>query len=138
MKLRSWVARPFAALALTLAGCSPQPASDAPPAETSTTATPAPDAEPTFVDRTWQVASSPQIQSGAHYTFHSDGRLEITSTGSTPMIGTWARTDSGLTMTEEGIPYRVEVLELTADRFRIRSHNPGEPVEIEFAPAKSE
>jgi hypothetical protein len=33
-------------------------------------------------------------------------------------------------MIEEGIPYPTDILELTADRFRIRSHNPGEPVEI--------
>ncbi len=139
MKHRIGVALPFAALVFMFSGCAPQPAAEAPPAATSTSPTPAaPAAEPTFVDRTWQVASSPQIQPGAHYTFYSDGRLEITSTGNQPLIGAWARTDSGLTMTEEGITYPVDVLELTADRFRIRMHNPGESVEIVFVPMKSE
>ena len=129
----------FVALVVVLAGCAPQPAAEAPPAATIETPAPAaPAAEPTFVDRVWQVASSPQIPPGAHYTFHSDGKLEITSTGNTPLVGAWARTDSGLTMTEDGITYPVDVLELTADRFKIRMHNPGEPVEIEFAPATGE
>lgn len=121
-----------ATLAL-FAGC----ASETPPAETpapDTTAT-ASSAEPTFVDRTWEVVASQQIPAGAFYTFRSDGMLSISSPNSTPLLGSWARTDSGLTMTEEGITYRVEILELTQDRFRIRSLNPGEPVEITFAPA---
>lgn len=33
-------------------------------------------------------------------------------------------------MVEESIRYRVEILGLTADAFTIRSHNPGEPVDI--------
>jgi hypothetical protein len=33
-------------------------------------------------------------------------------------------------MVEEGHPYRIEVLSLTDREFRIRSHNPGEPVDI--------
>jgi len=38
-------------------------------------------------------------------------------------------------MVEDGIPYPVEILELTEDRFRIRTRNPGEPVEMTLVPA---
>ena len=119
-----------------VAGCAPQPAADSPPAASSTT-TPAPTPAPaaTFVNRVWQVVRSPQIASGPLYTFYSDGVLFITSEGNKPLVGAWARTDSGLTMTEEGITYPVDVLELAPERFHIRVRNPGEPVEIEFAPA---
>ena len=38
-------------------------------------------------------------------------------------------------MVEDGIPYKVDVLKLSKKEFRIRSHNPGKPVEITFVPA---
>ena len=40
----------------------------------------------------------------------------------------------GFTMAEEGVPYKVDVLKLSKDEFRIRSNNPGEPVEITLVP----
>lgn len=43
--------------------------------------------------------------------------------------------DGALTMVEDCIPYKVDVLKLSKNEFRIRSNNPGEPVEITFAPA---
>jgi hypothetical protein len=121
-------------LAIALGGCAPQPAGETPPANTAVT----PAAAPTFVNRVWQVEKSPQIAPGALYTFYSDGVLVITSAGNTPLVGAWARSDSGLTMTEDGITYPVDVVELTAERFQIRIRNPGEPVEIDFVPAKGE
>ena len=125
-----------ALLVALVAGCAPQPAPEAPLDATTTTAPdPAPAPAATFVNRVWQVVRSPQIASGPLYTFYSDGVLFITSEGNKPLIGAWARTDSGLTMTEESLTYRVDILELAPERFHIRMHNPGEPVEIEFAPA---
>jgi hypothetical protein len=41
-----------------------------------------------------------------------------------------------LKITEESQEYAVDILELTRDSFRIRMHNPGEPVVIRFAPAE--
>jgi hypothetical protein len=40
-----------------------------------------------------------------------------------------------LTITEEGLEYDVEILELSEDVFRIRIHSPGEPVDILLKPA---
>ena len=53
------------------------------------------------------------------------------------MLGTWTRSKDGLVMVEESHPYQVEILELSADRFTIRSHNPGEPVDIAMVPAET-
>jgi hypothetical protein len=132
----------IAVLALMLAGvapgCAPRPADQAPAATTTTTPPPAPAVAPSFVNRVWQVEKSEQIPAGPLYTFFSDGVLVITSPGNTPLVGAWARTDSGLTMTEEGITRPVDVIGLTAERFHIRINGVGEPVEIQFAPAKGE
>ncbi len=38
-------------------------------------------------------------------------------------------------MVEEGIPYKADVLKLSKNEFRIRSNNPGEPVEITLVAA---
>lgn len=133
-RCRGGLAVVAAALALAIAGCAPQPADETPPANTSG----APAAAPTFVNRVWQVEKSPRIPPGALYTFLSDGVLVITSPGNLPLVGGWARSDSGLTMTEEGITYPVDVIELTAERFHVRIRNPGESVEIEFVAAKGE
>jgi hypothetical protein len=139
---RALSAGAIAVLALTLAlaapGCAPRPADEAPAATSTTAPPPAPTVAPSFINRVWQVEKSEQIPAGPLYTFFSDGVLVITSPGNTPLVGAWARTDSGLTMTEESITRPVDVLELTAERFRIRINGVGEPVEIQFAPAKGE
>ncbi len=46
------------------------------------------------------------------------------------MTGKWLRSGEELTMIEQGLSYRTEILKLTAGEFRIRSYNPGDPVEI--------
>ena len=71
------------------------------------------------------------------YAFLSDGTLVVASPQGKPSLGTWKYENGKLTMVEEGIPYDVDVLKLEADRFAIRSHNPGEPVDIEMVPAPS-
>jgi hypothetical protein len=60
----------------------------------------------------------------------------MASPHATPALGTWRRQDGSLTITEEGLKYRVDILELTDDAFRIRILSPGEPVEILFRPAE--
>jgi hypothetical protein len=75
------------------------------------------------------------VAQGTLYVFLSDGTLVITSTNTRAMLGMWTSTGAGgLTMVEESVPYRVEILELSETRFRIRSHNPGGAVEISLAP----
>jgi hypothetical protein len=38
-------------------------------------------------------------------------------------------------MVEDSIPYKVDILTLTETSFVLRSHNPGEPVDIFLVPA---
>ena len=44
-------------------------------------------------------------------------------------------TKDGLTMIEEGMSHPTEIVALTATEFHIRSHNPGQPVDIRLEPA---
>ena len=94
-------------------------------------------AAPGFVDRTWVVEASSAVAEGTTYRFNGDGRLEITGPdGGAPMAGEWRALDgTRIEMTEEGIAYNVDILEQTEARLRLRSHNPGEPVEITLVPA---
>jgi hypothetical protein len=90
----------------------------------------------TFVNKVWRVESSSSVAPGTIYVFLSEGTLLIASSNSRPLLGTWTSANGELTMVEEGIPYRVEVLHLSPGQFKIRSHNPGEPVEITLVPAE--
>jgi len=109
-----------------LAACS-DPAPSAPPAPT---------APPSFINKVWSVSASPTVAPGTLYVFLSEGTLVITRTGDKPMTGTWTRAaDGAITMVEEGLSYRTEILSLTETELRLRSHNPGEPVEITLSPA---
>lgn len=85
-----------------------------------------------FVNRVWEVAESTGMTPGQLVVFLSDGTLVFASADSEPALGTWGYVGESLTMTEEGIPYTVEILSLTAYELRILSHNPGAPVETRF------
>jgi hypothetical protein len=90
-----------------------------------------------FVNKVWRVASSSSgLETGVLYVFLSDGTLVISSPHGTPSFGKWTQEGDGLTMIEEGLPYKVNVLKLSADEFRIMINNPGNAVEIAFAPAE--
>jgi hypothetical protein len=119
-----------------VSACTPADEKPAPPAPQPSTR-PAPATAAGFVNRVWTVSKSTAVQPGTIYVFLSDGTLLITSPHSKPLIGSWKKTESGLTMIEESISYRVDVLELTESSFVIRSHNPGEPVDIWLVPAPS-
>jgi hypothetical protein len=94
-------------------------------------------AAPGFVNRVWRVASSSSnIEPGVLYVFLSDGTLVISSPHGTPALGSWKPDGTGLTIIEEGRPYKVDVLKLSQDEFRIMINNPGSAVEIAFAPAE--
>lgn len=87
---------------------------------------------PAFVDRVWVVDDSPQVARGDVRVFLADGTLVMTSAHATPATGAWTFDEGRLRITEEGIGYETDILELTPEAFRIRMHNPGEPVVIGF------
>ena len=88
-----------------------------------------------FVNRVWVVAESQQVATGELRVLLSEGTLVMASPHGTPSLGTWRYRDGHLTITEEGLPYDVEILELSENTFRIRIHSPGDPVDIRFEPA---
>lgn len=84
----------------------------------------------------WRVRASSAVAVGSLYVFLPDGTLLLASPGSPPATGTWQRRpEGGITMVEASLPYKVDVLEATAQRLRLRSHNPGTPVDIALEPA---
>ena len=118
---------------LVMVACSerasppPAPKPDVPPATAA--------AKPSFINKVWSVAESPQVEIGSLRAFLADGTLVMSSPNSTPAFGTWIYDGERLAIVEEGQKYDVDILELTENAFRIRIHNPGEPVEIRFEPA---
>src|SRR5688572_3277392 len=122
----------FIAAALLGMSCSGESAPTAP--VESTTAPPASQAA-SFINKVWEVRESTGVVPGTLYAWFSDGTLLITSPNSRPALGSWKYEGARLTMIEEGIAYPVDVLELSAALFRVRVHNPGDPLEIAFVPA---
>jgi hypothetical protein len=118
-----------AAASLLLFSCSERPA----PVERSSSETA--DSAVSSVDKVWRVRESSSVALGTLYVFLSEGTLVITSSNSKPALGRWKYEDGALTMVEEGISYKVDILKLSKDEFRIRNNNPGEPVEITLVPA---
>ncbi len=86
--------------------------------------------EPSFVNRVWTVAESESVAKRTLYVFLSEGTLVIASPHGKPMLGSWRHEGEGLVMVEESIAYPVDILHLDEKEFRIRSNNPGSPVEI--------
>lgn len=94
------------------------------------------DAPAVFVNRVWVVAESKHVAPGSLRVFLAEGTLVMASPYDRPALGRWQYEDESLTITEEGLDYDVEILELNEYAFRIRIHSPGEPVEILFEPAE--
>ena len=88
-----------------------------------------------FVNIVWRVSTSSSVAPGTLYVFLEEGTLVFASHHGKPTFGMWKYENTVLTMVEEGIPYKVDILKLNKDEFRIRSHNPGEPVEVTLVPA---
>lgn len=118
------------AVSLLLSGCTEQSV----PTENRSQETA--DAAVGFVNRVWEVSQSSSVVPETLYVFLSDGTLVVTSPHGKPALGRWKDEGGILTMVEEGIPYQVDVLNLSRDQFKIRSHNPGKPAEITFVPAE--
>jgi hypothetical protein len=92
---------------------------------------------PSFADKAWRVVEGSDIPAGAIYVFLSDNTLLITSATGTPMLGRWLSSGTGLTMIEEGMSYRTEIVESSDTRLVLRQHNPGGIVKLVFAPARA-
>ena len=89
-----------------------------------------------FVNKVWKVSKRSDGTSGVGtlYVFLSGGALAITSPNSKPTFGSWKYTGGVLTMVED-VPYKVDVLRLTRNEFKIRIKSPREPLTITFVPA---
>lgn len=83
-----------------------------------------------FADRVWRVKESTTVETGTTYAFLADGTLVIASAHGTPLYGEWRFEQGALTLIEEGRPYRTEILGYDGENLRLRSHNPGEPVDL--------
>lgn len=130
--MKRWIA-----VLLVLAGCNQQaktPTTDNATAPGINVATPGP-GPVSFVNRVWQVAESKDVEPGQLYVFLSESTLVMASPHGKPAFGSWSYDGTSLRMIEEGIPYDVDIVSLTADEFRIRSHNPGGTVEMRLVPA---
>lgn len=94
---------------------------------------PAPTAS--IVNRVWQVADPSDIAPGQLYVFLSEGTLVMASPHTTPSFGRWERQGDGLVLVEDGQRYPTDIVSLTADELRLRSHNPGTAVNMRLVPA---
>ena len=106
--------------------------------EPQPSATPAPAGPASFVNRVWQVAESSGMTPGQLVVFLSEGTLVFASPHETPALGTWTHDGQALTMVEEGISYPTDIVSLSPNEFKIRSHNPGGVVETRFVPAATD
>jgi hypothetical protein len=130
----------LSAVATLASSCGTTPATPPPPAQTTApvaTAAPAPSPS-TFVNRVWRASDSSARASDQLYVFLSEGTLVVASSTGTPALGRWSRAGDGLIMVEEGQSHPTDIVSLTADEFHIRSHNPGQPVDIRLVPADRE
>ncbi|MEO8186233.1 MAG: hypothetical protein ABI580_02580 [Burkholderiaceae bacterium] len=116
-------------IALLIAGCSILPAGARNPAVGQAGAAAG------FSNTVWKVSESAQVAAGTLYVFLEEGTLVIASAHGRPALGSWKYQNADLIMVEEGISYRIDILKLTHDEFRIRSNNPGTPVVITMVPA---
>jgi hypothetical protein len=127
---------------LVLSGCTQQPTTSE---RTTPTTSPTAmerrsdetkDAAVSFVNKVWRVRESSGVAPRQLYAFLSEGTLVMASPNGKPALGTWKYEGGALTMVEEGIPYKTDILKLSKDEFRIRSNNPGGAVEITLVPAE--
>jgi len=115
---------------LSLSGCSKPAATGGQPSNEPG------EVSVSFVNKVWRVSESSSVAPGMLYVFLSEGTLVIASPNGKPALGEWKDEGGALTMVEESVSYKVDVLKLSKDEFKIRSNNPGEPVEITLVPAE--
>ena len=95
-----------------------------------------PHVKPAFINKVWQVNLSTGVAPGMLYAFLSDGTLVITSPNSKATFGAWTYKNGKLTMIEASQEYPTDILNLSHDELRLRSHNPGGSIEIVLVPAR--
>ncbi len=125
-----WGSTGIAALLLA-AACSREPGTDA-----AAPTTPPASVKPGFVNKVWEVSLSTGVSPGMLYVFLSDGTLVITSPHSKAAFGAWTYKNGKLTMIEGSQEYKTDILSLSHDELRLRSHNPGGSIEIVLVPAR--
>ncbi|MDP1741546.1 MAG: hypothetical protein Q8M51_13185 [Polaromonas sp.] len=131
--LRSVLLSTGIAALLLAAACSREPATgDAGYSPT----TPPSSVKPGFINKVWEVSLSTGVSPGMLYAFLSDGTLVITSPNSKAAFGAWTYKNGQLTMIEGSQEYKTDILNLSHDELRLRSHNPGGSVEIVLVPAR--
>ena len=132
--MKSSLLRAGALVALLLvAACSREPVTGG---AAYTPATQPSNVKPGFINKVWEVSVSTGVTPGMLYAFLSDGTLVMTSPGSKPAFGSWTYRNGVLTMIEEAQEYKTDILNLSHDELRLRSHNPGGSVEILLVPAR--
>ncbi len=109
----------------------------APAASSITTAGPpaAPVRIERLVDRVWVAEAGDGAAPGSLYVFLSDNVLVVSPREGSPSLWTWAEEVDGLVMTQKGRSTRITVMELTAERLRLRLATPKTPTEITFTAA---
>lgn len=121
------------AVFLLVAACSKEPE----PVDPAHTPMPSPaNVKPGFINKVWEVSLSSGVAPGTLYAFLSDGTLVVTSPNSKAAFGAWTYTNGKLTMIEEAQEYKTDILSLTQDELRLKSHNPGGSIEILLVPAQ--
>lgn len=91
---------------------------------------------PAFINKVWKVGAATSTAPGQLYVFLSDKTLLITGANGTPALGRWDYKEGRLSMTEEGQTYDTDIIELSSQSLKIRSHNPGGAVDIELVSAE--
>lgn len=132
--MKRWIA-----VLLVLGGCAQNKTTTEAVKTPGDTVALVPHSEPapvSFVNRVWQVAESKDVEPGQLYVFLSESTLVMASPHGKPAFGSWSYDGTNLRMVEEGVSYDVDIVSLTANEFRIRSHNPGGTVEMRLVPAE--
>lgn len=131
--LRGVLASTGMAALVLLAACSREPGTGDAAYAPATLPT---SVKPAFINKVWEVSLSTGVSPGMLYAFLSDGTLVITSPNSKPALGAWTYKNGKLTMIEDSQEYPTDILSLTHDELRLRSHNPGGSVEMVLVPAR--
>lgn len=117
----------FAALIVSLAGCSLSPPEEQEKAHPLAA----------LVNRVWVVEESNAVATGTLYVLLEEGTLVISSSYSEPLLGQWRLEGERLILVEQGLDYAVDVISLDPERVRLRIHNPGVPVEMTLIAASA-
>ena len=88
-----------------------------------------------LADRVWLVEEAASVPAGARYVFLGDNRVVISVPNAPATVGTWAEDAEGLVVTQGQVTSRLQVLELTPERLRLRVTTPRTQGEISLVAA---